>query len=95
MDKYRWLRSGLHRGDRVRIQESMLITGNGKRLIKTEYVDETERGIRLRLFFEPGPCTEDPKWDYDVFIAWPELYCGNIRLKTFDGRDIRAERLHV
>ena len=59
--KYKWVRSGFHVGDRVRIQESMLITGVGKRLIKTEYVDETDRGIRLRLFFEPGPLTEDPK----------------------------------
>ena len=90
----RWKKSNLHRGDRIRIAETMLYTGNGKRFIKAEYMDETEYGIRLRFFFEPGPCTEDKKWDYDTFVSWQSLYCGDVKLKTWNGDDIRAERLY-
>lgn len=88
-----WKRSNLRRGDRVRVSENMLVTSNGKRFLRAEYMDETDNGIRLRFFFEPGPCTEDKKWDYDVFINWVSIYAGDVKLKTLDGTDIRAERL--
>lgn len=89
-----WNKSNLHRGDKIRVSESMLVTGNGKRFIRAEYFDETSNGIILRFFFEPGPCTEDKKWDYDTFVSWQSLYCGDVKLKTLDGNDIRAERLY-
>lgn len=82
-------------GDRLRIQESILITRNGKRLLRTEYAGETPNGILLRLFFEPGPFTEDKKWDYNIFVGWPSIFCGDVRLKTYDGRDVHAERVPV
>lgn len=89
----KWKRSNLSKGARVKIQEDLLVTHNGKRFIKASYEGETKYGLILRFFFEPGPCTDDTKWWYDTFISWPSLYCGDVKLQTETGKTIRAERL--
>lgn len=89
----RWKKSKLHSGDRVRVPESLFITHNSSKFIKAEYMDETSQGIRLRFFFEPGPCSEMTDWWYDTFISWSSIYCGSVKLKTYDGNDVKAERV--
>lgn len=92
MIKTKWKRSNLHKGERIRIQESLL-TVNGDRFTKAVVDGETDYGIRLNLFFEPGPLTEENTWNYKVFIDWPAIYCGDVKLMTYDGKDVKAERL--
>ena len=93
-DNIVWDKSNLHKGDRIKIQETLLITGDPKNFLRAEYVDETKYGIRLRFFFKPGPCTEEPKWWYDYFVSWPSIYCGDVRLQTEDGESIHAKKLN-
>ena len=89
----KWERSGLRKGDRVKIQESMLVTRDGKRFERAEYVGETKFGLILKFFFEPGPLSEDTSWNYRVFVDWSALYSGDVKLQTADGRVIKANRL--
>lgn len=92
----RWEKSGLKAGDRVRIPEKMLISGESKRFIKAEYEDETKRGLMLKFYFEAGLSFDDEvkenTW-YRVFISWESIYCGEIRLKDMQGHDIKAVRI--
>lgn len=87
-----WQKSNLKPGQRMKIQEKMFVV-TGDRFIKAEYMQDTPHGILLRFFFEPGPCTEDKKWYYDFFISWVSLFCGDVKLQTEDGKDVRAIRL--
>lgn len=90
----RWARSGLRKGDRVRIPEDMLVSGSPKRFIKAEYEGETSQGIMLRLYFEAGIMTEDSEWSYRTFISLASIHCGNIKLKDVLGHDIKAKMIN-
>lgn len=85
--RQRWLRSGLHEGDRVRIPEELLISGTGKRLHHIEYVSETDEGLLLKLFFDRAG---EEKREYKTFISWSTIRCGKVKLKDVFGNDIRA-----
>lgn len=83
-----WRKSGLKKGCRVRIPESILISGSEKRFVRAEYVSETRSGILLKLIFQEED--NDDEWSYDTFINWSSIYCGSIKLKTVLGNDIHA-----
>lgn len=85
-----WKKSGLKKGELIRIPDSILISGYTEHFIRAEYVGETKHGIMLELFFKAGFSSEEPTWSYKYFVNWTSVYCGNIKLKSFSGHDVVA-----
>ena len=91
-----WQRSNLTVGELITIPSELFIEPSKaeKRLLSATYIGETDAGLMVECSFIPGVRTSDTsKWHYKLFINWPSIWCGHVKVMRVNGEMVRARRM--
>ena len=88
----KWKPAYMIKGEQLTIPMSLLVEPEKakERFVDATFVEGYRNGILVEVRFRKG-IGANYKNNYKLFINWPSVWCGNVKVKDSFGNNVKAE----